>query len=414
MTLEKKRWIILIASCFINLCIGSLYAWSVFASPMAVHINEIHGLTGTVAVTAANLAIVFTVANLVGPVTMISGGFINDTLGPRWVILVGAVLFGGGFILSGFSGSIPFLVVSYGLGCGLGMGMIYGATVNNSVKFFPDKRGLIGGIATATYGFSSVLIPPVAHRMIGGYGILTTFRVLGILFFIIIVGCAFLIEKAPADFIPESMKGMQVKTGVVATDSKTWREMMANGRFYIMFLMLMCGAFSGLMIISQASPMAQKMIGMTAQEAALAVSVLALFNAFGRIMAGYISDKFGRVQVIRVVFLVSVAGLACLFMSGQGQNILFILGISLAGICFGAFMGIFPGFTADSFGPKYNSVNYGIMFIAFALAGTVGPLAAGKIVMRTGNYQMAFAVAGILAVLGFILTFIYRKMANNG
>lgn len=97
MALEKKRWIILIASCLINLCIGSLYAWSVFATPMAMHFNESRGLTGASVLTAANLAIIFTVANLVGPITMISGGFINDTLGPRWVILVGAVLFGGVF-----------------------------------------------------------------------------------------------------------------------------------------------------------------------------------------------------------------------------------------------------------------------------------------------------------------------------
>lgn len=143
--LDKRRWIILTASCLINLCIGSLYAWSVFASPLAEKLNETAGYSGTAALTAANLAIVFTVANSVGPVTMISGGWINDKLGPRWVVFSGGLLFGLGMITCGFAGNIPFLIVAYGLGCGLGMGLVYGCTISNSVKFFPDKKGINRG-----------------------------------------------------------------------------------------------------------------------------------------------------------------------------------------------------------------------------------------------------------------------------
>ena len=120
LSLDRVRWIVLVASCLVNLCIGSLYAWSVFASPMTAHLNAVNGFD------VGSLAVVFSVANAVGPVTMISGGVVNDRLGPRWVILAGGVLFGAGMIGAGFSSSVGMLVVTYGLGCGLGMGLVYG------------------------------------------------------------------------------------------------------------------------------------------------------------------------------------------------------------------------------------------------------------------------------------------------
>lgn len=408
--LTKKRWLVLIASCLINLCIGSIYAWSVFASPLAEKLNDLAGNGSAVVLTAANLAIVFTVANSVGPITMISGGSINDRLGPRWVVLIGGILFGAGLLGCGFVSSVPMLVVLYGLGCGLGMGMVYGCTISNSVKFFPDKRGLIGGITTATYGLSSVLIPPIANQMIEGMGISSTLKILGIVFLAVICGCAFLIEQCPPDFAPE---GWQPKADAGSVkkmgNDRNWKEMLKDPIFYLMILMLMCGAFSGLMITSQASPMAQNMAGMSAGMAATAVSVLALFNAAGRVMAGYLSDKIGRINVLAMAFVIEYIGLGFLLFTQDGDTMKFMAGVSVMGICFGSFMGVYPGFTADQFGAKNNSVNYGIMFIGFALAGFFGPTIIGKIVSATGTYVNGFYVAAILALAGLVLSVLYRK-----
>ena len=199
MDLTKKRWIILIASCFINLCIGSIYGWSVFAGPMAQYLSEISGITYT----AGTLAIVFTITNSVGPITMITGGRINDTFGPKKVIFFGGVLFGLGMILAGFSNSLPMLIVTYGIILGLGVGMIYGCTISNSVKFFPDKRGLVGGVTTAAYGFSSVIIPPVANYLITNFGITSTFKIIGVVFLLIVCISSFFIEKCPENFVPQ-------------------------------------------------------------------------------------------------------------------------------------------------------------------------------------------------------------------
>ena len=403
MNLTKKRWLILGASCLINLFIGSLYAWSVFATPMAKHLSAITGNEIT------TLAIIFTIANSVGPITMISGGAINDKLGPRWVIFIGGILFGLGMTLSGFANSTSMLILTYGLGVGLGVGMVYGCTVSNSVKFFPDKRGLVGGIATASYGISSVIVPIIANILIQNFDITTAFKVLGIIMLIIICACSFIIETCPVGFKPEGWNPPISKSKNNIED-KNWKEMLKDPIFYVMILMLCCGAFSGLMITSQASPLAQQMIGMSATQAALAVSTLALLNTAGRILAGYISDKIGSVNTILGVFIFSILGLGCLYISGIGNVVTFYLGISIAGLCFGSIMGIYPGFTATQFGAKNNSVNYGIMFIGFALAGYFGPTIMSELYKINGSYQMAFIVAMSLAFIGIILTIIFKKI----
>lgn len=404
--LDKKRWLVLAASCMINLCIGSLYAWSVFSAPLAERLNSLPGSSGTL--TAASLAIVFTVANAVGPVTMISGGFINDKLGPKWVVFAGGLLFGLGLLACGFAGSVGFLVGSYGLGCGLGMGLVYGCTINNSVKFFPDKRGLIGGIATATYGLSSVLVPPIANSIIESWGVSRTFQILGAVFLVVICGGAFFIEKCPEGYAPEGWQPAQAPAGRKGAGDKDWRGMVTDPSFYLMLLMLMCGAFSGLMITSQASSMAQQMAGMSPALAAGAVSILALFNAAGRVAAGYLSDRFGRIRVLIAAFVLEIAGLCSLLLVGPGQTGLFLAAVSIMGICFGALMGIYPGFTADQFGTKNNSVNYGIMFIGFALAGVLGPTVAGNIISVYGSYERAFYIAGGLAAAGILLAVAFQ------
>jgi len=407
MSLTKKRWIILAASCLINLCIGSLYAWSVFATPMAAYLTSVTGSE------VAGLAIIFTIANAVGPITMISGGFINDKIGPKWVIFIGGILFGLGMIASGFAKSVGMLLLTYGLGVGLGVGMVYGCTVSNSVKFFPDKRGLIGGIATASYGISSVIIPIVANALIDNFDVTMAFKILGAAMLVIICVSAFFIQTCPKDFKPEGWNPPEPKAGAKAPVDKDWKAMLKDPIFYVMILMLCCGAFSGLMVTSQASPVAQNMIGMTAAEAAVAVSVLAMFNTLGRILAGFISDKIGSVNTILGVFLVSVLGLGLLFISGEGGVATFYIGVCIVGLCFGSIMGIYPGFTASQFGGRNNSVNYGIMFIGFAAAGYFGPTIMSKIYASAGAYQTAFLAAMALAIAGAVLTFAFRKLSKK-
>lgn len=383
----KNRWLILIASCFVTLCAGSLYAWSVFASPMADYLS---GLTGK---EIASLAVVFTVANAVGPITMICGGSINDRIGPRSVLLIGGVLFGAGMIGAGFARSVAGLILSYGLGVGLGCGMIYGTVVSNAVKFFPDKAGFVGGLTTACYGGSSILVPIIASALMRSVPVTTAFKLIGGGMLVLICASAFVIEKAP-----DAPAGA---AAAKAGPDYSWREMIRDKRFVLMLLILMCGAFAGMMFISQAAVIAQRMMGFA--SGAAVVSLLALFNTLGRLAAGTLSDRVGATGTLRLTFAGSLLAGVLLFFCREGSLVLFYLGLALTGFCFGSIMGIYPGFTAGQFGRKNNSVNYGIMFIGFALAGLFGPSLMNLLLNMTGRYQPAFLVSAALALVGEVL-----------
>ncbi len=404
--LDKKRWIILISCCLINLCIGSTYAWSVFSAAIADHFNNVLGM----GITTGDLAIAYTVCNAAGPVTIIAGGWINDKIGPKLVVLIGGVLFGLGMFLSGFATSVGFLIVTYGLLCGFGLGLAYGSTISTCVKYFPDKRGLIGGTTTAVYGLSSVILPPVASKLISVWDVTVAFKAIGVVFFVVIIACSLILAPCPAGYVPTGYVPSKITANKSSVEDKTWTQMIKTPIFYVMLILLMCGAFSGMMIISQASQLAQNIVMMTPAAAAVIVSTLALFNAFGRLASGTLSDKIGRNNTLVLACVVSVCGLTCLYLSTAGFTGLFYVGICLVGISFGSFLGVYPGFTADQFGTTNSSVNYGIMMIGFALAGFFGPQIIKTVYASTGLYQNAFLIAGGLSVLGIILSFVYRKV----
>lgn len=411
-SLDQRRWAILIASCLVNLCIGSLYAWSVFASPMAEHLARLSGGV------PQNLALTFTVANAVGPITMISGGIINERLGLRKIVVIGGTLFAVGMIASGFATSAAMLLVTYGLGVGLGVGMVYGATVSNTVKLFPDRAGLAGGLATASYGLSSVVVPIVANALISFFGVADSFKILGVAMFVVICAASFVIEECPIDYSPAGWTPLHSDERASASHvQKNWTEMLRDPLFYTMIAMLCCGAFAGLMVTSQASSIAQVMMGMDAGTAALVVSVLALLNTSGRIASGALADRIGSLATIRVVFIAAIAAMGALYASAAGSFALFCGGICLAGFCFGSIMGIYPGFTAAQFGTRYNSVNYGIMFIGFAAAGFFGPTIMSSVLGATGSYAPAFLVALVLAAAGLFVTFVFgaqKRQVQSG
>ncbi|WP_086347989.1 L-lactate MFS transporter [Candidatus Enterococcus clewellii] len=408
MTIEKKRWLVLIACCIINLCLGSIYSWSVFASSMAEYLTTLTGAS----VTSADLALVYTVANSVGPITMITGGWFNDRFGPRNVIFIGGFLFAGGLVLSGFAGSVGFLLVSYGLVSGLGLGMAYGCTISTVVKYFPDKRGLVGGLATAVYGLSAVVISPLVTLIVEQSSATTAFKLIGGVFLVLILGCSFFVSRPPEGYTPAGWQPPKMG-GQANSQDKNWRQMMQTPVFYVMIILLTCGAFSGMMVISQASGIAQSMVGLDMLAASSAVSILALFNSFGRIIAGYLSDRIGRINTLLIACLFSIVGVTCLYFTVEGATILFYVGVSIVGSCFGAFMGIFPGFTADQFGGKNNSVNYGIMFIGFALAGYFGPTVMRSVLQQDGSYQNAFLIAAALNIAGLLLCGVYKVMSKK-
>lgn len=398
-SLTKKRWLILAASCLINLCIGSMYAWSSLSAPMAAELNQ-------------NLSSVFATANAVSFITMIIGGLLNDKYGPRWVMFAGGVMFGVGMFASGLAQNVAHLILSYGLCVGWGMSLVYGCTISNTIKFFPDKRGMVGGMTTASYGISSVIFAPLADWICSFVGARMTFMILGGVFLVVICIGSFLMEKCPAGFIPAGFTPPTPAAGKKIVD-KTPTEMLKTPVFYIMLIMLTCGGTFGLMIISGAKGLALGMTTASASTATLFVSVLCLFNTAGRLVAGTLSDKLGRINTLTFALVIALIGLATLYIcAATGSILLFAIGLMLIGICFGTFMGVFPGFCTDQFGTKNNTVNYGIMWIGFSAAGIVGPSVLTAVHAATGSYQGAFVIAFAMAIVGLILSFLYRKIAK--
>lgn len=392
---KVNRWLILLASCFVTLCIGSVYSWSAFSLPLTERLSIVSGKEIT------NLSIVFTIANAVGPITMISGGYFNDKFGPKKILFIGGLIFGLGMFFSGLVNSISMLIITYGLGVGLGCGMIYGITTSNTIKFFPDKSGLIGGLITACYGSSSILLPPIVTILVKKMGITYTFMLIGTLMTIIICSSSLIIQKYE-----------EKQTNIIQNNSDmNYKQMLKQSNFYFMLINLMCGAFAGMMVISQASQISQNMMQLDVASSAMMVSLIALFNTLGRLVSGTLSDRIGTGKTLS--FMQSGSFFASIIIALFAQHSLFLFAISFAiiGFCFGGTMGIYPSYTAKEFGRKHNSVNYGIMFIGFALAGLFGPIIMNTLYQTTKTYSYAFFISAFLSLIGFI---ILQKLNKKG
>lgn len=393
---SKRRWVVLLSFCLANLCTGSVYAWSVFAGPMA---QRLSALTGT-ALGASDLSIVFTVYSGMAMLMMVVGGAMNARLSPRITLLLAGVFYGGGFLVSGFSTGVATLALGYGVMCNIGGCLCYTCTIGNAVKFFPDRRGLAGGMVTAFYGMSAVVMSPLINKLNTAAGVQGTFVTLGVIFMIVVCAVSRFTEKAP-----------QAQDAGAASEQhdKTWRQMLADGKFYVMYFIMFSAGFFSYMVTSQAATMAQH-IGMTVAAAAMTVSLLSATNATGRLVCGYLSDRLGRIKTLTMMLLVAILGLGMLIGAEGGSALLFCAGIICVGLAFGAFTGIFPGFTADQFGPRNNTLNYAIMFTSFSVAGMISPILSGKIYGARDSYVPAFWIAIGVCCVSLSLTFVYRAL----
>ena len=348
MNIRQSRWLTLFVFCVINLFTGSLYAWSVFSGPLATRLSTLSGHP----VTPTDLGVIFSIATSVNPFAMIAGGWVNDRFGARAVIPVGGVMIGVGMILASMMESVTGLMLVYGVCFGIGVGLTYTSTISSSIKFFPDRRGLAGGVASMSYGFSSILLPPIASALIVSLGIEKTLLLLGILCGAVIVVGGLLSRRCP-----DNIEELIFPAGTLTQDSPrssrhdmNWREMMATPLFWMMLLLFITGSTAALMMISSAATIAQQQIGASLSLAALSVSLLAVMNAAGRIVGGTVSDKIGRIPALLVNLVIAIVGLALLLLSKEGAVMGFIAGLSCVGFCYGGVVGVFPGFTVDQFG----------------------------------------------------------------
>ncbi|MEL7635580.1 OFA family MFS transporter [Sporomusa sp. GT1] len=397
---SPNRWLILLSGVLINMCVGASYAWSVYQKPL---IDMFKWSTNEV-------SLAFTLSFGLVPLAMIIAGKFQDQQGPKRVIFWGGVIYSSGIIGAGFTTSLSFLYMTYGVLCGLGIGTIYTCTVANTVKFFPDKRGLASGLVVAGFASGAVILAPLSSTLIEAYGVLNTFKLLGCAYLLIISVCTLLVETAPPDYRPAGWNPPAPSTAAIVGTDKNWREMLVDPTFYILWGMYTIGCVSGLMVIGHASPIAQEVIKLDSQTAAMAVSFLALANTAGRILWGWVSDKIGRYNAVMIMFI--LAGAMMFAMTKVSTLLPFMAVLMTVGLCYGGVMGVFPSITADMFGSKNLGVNYGIIFTAFGAAAVIGPrLASHFKELNSGDYNQAFLISAGLSIIGILLTCIaqYKK-----
>lgn len=393
-----NRWLIVLGAILIQLCLGAIYAWSVFRKPLESALQ--------VSSTQASLPFSFVLAFFA--LATVVGGRFQDRFGPKAGALTGGFLLAAGMILASFARTITLLVIAYGIISGIGIGFAYVCPISAGVKWFPDKRGLITGLAVAGFGAGALIVGPLARAMIDSIGPFLTFRYLGIAYLVLITIGALLLRNPPAGYRPAGFNPPQPAAGGGTRLDLSAGQMLATPQFYLLWITYFAGCAAGLMIIGQTSPIAQEMAGFSKKTAALGVSILAVFNALGRIFWGRISDYIGRTRALFLMFLINGIAILGYFLI-PNIPVLFWLGIALVGSSFGGYLAIYPAITADYYGTKSSGINYGLVFTAYGVGGLVSNIFAPRVKEVTGNYNAAFIITAALCLSAALVTFFLKS-----
>jgi OFA family oxalate/formate antiporter-like MFS transporter len=288
------------------------------------------------------------------------------------------------------------LYLTYGVLAGSGVGFAYVCPISTLAKWFPTKKGLITGVAVGAFGGGSLIFKSVIQSLIISVGVSSTFFYLGVIFMVMaVIGAQFLA-------VPEASASNQVKI-VASTNNFSMKQMIKTKEFYLIFIMFLFGCMSGLLVISLAKDIGVQLAGLSPVVAANAVSLIAFFNAGGRIILGGLSDKLGRIRVILMMF--AITAISMLIMSMVALNyFLFFACLATIAFTYGGFLAVFPTLTGEFYGSKNVGANYGIIYQAYGIAALVGPI----IVASLGGLKPTFMVAAILATIGAAMTFMVK------
>ncbi len=395
-----NRWWIVIGALLIQLSLGAIYAWSVFRKPLESALN----------ITSTQASLPFSFVLIFFALATVLGGRLQDKLGPKIVAIIGGVLLATGMIIASFARNITLLVIAYGIISGIGIGFAYVCPISAGVKWFPDKRGLITGLAVAGFGAGALIVGPLARAMIDALGAFLTFRYLGIAYLVLITIGAMLLRNPPPGYRPAGWNPPQPAAGTPARTDFSAGEMLTTVQFWLIWLTYFAGCAAGLMIIGQTSPIAQEMAKFSKETAAVGVSVLAIFNAFGRIFWGRMSDSIGRKRALFLMFLINAIAILGYFLIPTAPFI-FWIGIALVGSSFGGYLAIYPAVTADYYGTKNSGINYGLVFTAYGVGGLLSNIFAPRIKEITGNYNAAFIITAALCLIAMLIVLLLKPPA---
>lgn len=428
--MEQKvmnRWLVVVGALLIQISLGAIYIYSVFKPALK---SQFPDWSPTDLALPSQLVLAFFA------ISMVVAGRIQDKVGPRIIATIGGVLLGLGLVIASLAKDLTVFTLGFSVIGGIGIGTAYVCPIATCVKWFPDKRGLITGLAVAGFGAGGLVFTPVAKSLIASAGIMNTFMYLGLIFFIAVVLGAQLMINPPAGYKPAGWNPPVPAAGSApAKADYTWLEMLKTAQFWLLWLTYFAGCTAGLMVIMNTTNVWQSfslldLVNTTPTipkdtyadilaKGASAVIIVAVFNSLGRIIWGKVSDNIGRKATLFIMF--ALAGLAMLALNWLNSYLLYLIGVAVVGFCFGGFLALFPAVTADYFGTKNMGANYGFMFLAYGAGGLFGPWLAPKLMevvqkipyeeldkatnsvvtktFEAGNYIQAFIISGVLCVV---------------
>ena len=392
MPAERGRWVFVVMGLVMDLCLGAVYAYSIFLKPVR---DAFQGISAF----QANLPFMVFLAFF--SILMFFGGRFMEKMGPRKLGIIGGIIVGLGWLLSSFANNIWMLTLTYGVIAGSGVGLVYGCPVSMGAKWFPDKKGLAVGLMLAGFGGSALITGKIASILIPSVGLPTTFAYFGIAFGIILVLLSLPFRFPEAGWTPA---GWTPAAGAVAAANYAPGEMVKTSTFWGLFLCFLIGSIAGLMAIGISKPVGNEIIKISGETAATLVGIFAIFNAVGRPLFGFLTDKITprNASILNLIMILAVSGI--MIIAKEGDTTLYTVSFIGFWLCLGGWLAIAPAATATFFGMKDYARNYGVVFFAYGLGAIVGGIISGQAKDVFGTYTVAFYPTAVLAVVGLVLT----------
>lgn len=383
-----RGWVVALAGMGINLALGVLYTWSLFKGA----IEQQFGWKGD------QLNDPYALCCLVFAFTMILAGRCQDRWGPRLTASLGGLLVGAGLVLVSTTQSYPLWLFGFGVLVGAGIGFGYASATPPALKWFPPSRtGLVAGLVVSGFGLAPVYLAPLSQWLLSRFGLQQSMLILGLGFVVMVCGLAQLLVNPPVGPAPSRAANASSASLAPAAPSTSPREMLRQGRFWWLWIIYCIGAGAGLMVIGSISGMARKSLG---DWAFLAVAILAVGNAGGRILAGGLSDRIGRRQTLALMLgLQAIMMFVAIPVTGRAgvPGSLVVLLAALIGAKYGALLALFPSLCKDLWGLKHFGMNYGLLFTAWGVGGLLLPRLQQTLTAHSGgSYTSSFLTAGIL------------------
>jgi len=399
---ESRRWGIAVAAILVQMALGAVYAWSVFRVPLSKLFHS----------TISEVTLTFTIAIFVLGFAAFFGGLWLNRVGPRVVMLTGGLLYGCGIFLASFSSGLPWLYLTYGVIGGIGLGFGYIVPISVLVKWFPDRRGLMTGVAVGGFGAGALVTAPVATRLIQSVGVLHTFAYLGIAYLIVTCAAGWFMTNPPAGWQPLGWTSGAIEKAQRASKDFNLGEALKTWQWWALWFLLFLNTSAGISVISQEAPMFQELAKVTAIVAAGMVGIVSIGNAVGRVFWAWASDWITRRGTFFAMYLLQ-AGLFWLLLVFHSVTGLTVITFIIL-MCYGGGFGTMPAFAADYFGAKNVGPIYGLMLTAWGFASAFGPLLIAYLRQSSGSYATGLHVIVAIMAISILMPLVVKPPKAAG